>query len=56
MDLTRSVITKMYAAYLEDKKNYELQKDWKIAKNTVKSLQDFKEFRDRYFKTETGEL
>ena len=56
MDLTRSVITKMYAAYLEDKKNYELQKDWKIAKSTVKSLQDFKEFRDRYFKTETGEL
>ena len=46
----------MLAAYVEDKENYESQKDWEIAEDTVKSLQDFKDFRDRYFKTETGEL
>ena len=56
MNISRSVVTKMLAAYVEDKENYESQKDWEIAEDTVKSLQDFKDFRDRYFKTETGEL
>ena len=56
MNISRSVVTKMLAAYVEDKKNYESQKDWQIAEDTVKSLQDFKNFRNRYFKTETGEL
>ncbi len=56
LKVSRSVVTKMYAAYLEDKKNYEAQSDWKIAQATVKSLEDFKKFRDKYFKTETGEL
>ena len=37
----------MYAAYLEDKKNYEAQSDWKIAQATVKSLEDFKKFREK---------
>jgi len=56
MDISRSVVTKMYAAYLEDKNNFEAQQDWEIAEETKKSLQDFKDFRDRYFKTETGDL
>jgi len=56
LKVSRSVVTKMYAAYLEDKKNYEAQSDWKIAQATLKSLEDFKKFRDKYFKTETGEL
>ena len=56
MNISRSVVTKMLAAYVEDKENYESQKDWEISEDTVKSLQDFKNFRDRYFKTETGEL
>ena len=56
LEVSRTVVTKMYTAYLEDKQNFELQKDWKIAKETKKSLNDFKKFRDRYFKTETGDL
>ena len=36
LKVSRSVVTKMYAAYLEDKKNYEAQSDWKIAQATVK--------------------
>ena len=55
LKVSRSVVTKMYAAYLEDKKTFEAQEDWKIAKATVKSLDDFKKFRDKYFKTETGQ-
>ena len=56
MGVNRTTVTKMYKAYLEDKANVEAQKDWEISEDTVKSLQDFKNFRDRYFKTETGEL
>ena len=46
----------MYAAYKEDKENFEAQKDWKMSEAAKQSLKDFKEFRDRYFKTETGDL
>ena len=56
MNISRSVVTKMLAAYLEDKQNFELQKDWKMSEAAQQSLKDFKEFRDRYFKTETGDL
>ena len=56
LEIDRSQITRMYAAYLEDKENFEAQQDWSISEDTVESLKDFKEFRDRYFKTETGDL
>ena len=56
MEIDRTTITKMFQAYQEDKAIYEAQKDWEIAEETKKSLQDFKDFRDRYFKTETGDL
>jgi hypothetical protein len=56
MGINRTTVTKMYKAYLEDKANVEAQKEWEIAEDTIKSLQDFKDFRNRYFKTETGEL
>ena len=56
MDIDRTTITKMFQAYQEDKAIYEAQKDWQITEETKKSLQDFKDFRDRYFKTETGDL
>jgi hypothetical protein len=56
MEIDRTVVTKMFQAYQEDKAVYEAQQDWKIAEETKKSLQDFKDFRDRYFKTETGDL
>ena len=53
--VSRSLVTKMYIAYLEDKENFEAQKTWKTPLAAKKSLKDFKDFRDRYFRTETGE-
>ena len=47
LEIDRSQITRMYAAYLEDKENFEAQQDWSISEDTVESLKDFKEFRDR---------
>ena len=56
LEIDRSQVTRMYAAYKEDKENFEAQKDWKMSEAAKQSLKDFKEFRDRYFKTETGDL
>jgi len=56
LEIDRSQITRMYAAYLEDKENFEAQQDWEVSEETIEALQDFKDFRDRYFKTETGDL
>jgi len=56
MEIARSVVTKMYTAYLQDKEILIVREDWKISEETIKSLKDFKDFRDRYFKTETGDL
>ena len=55
MGVSRSLVTKMYIAYLEDKENFEAKKTWKTPVAAKKSLKDFKDFRDRYFRTETGE-
>ena len=55
MGVSRSLVTKMYIAYLEDKENFEAKKTWKTPKAATKSLKDFKDFRDRYFETETGD-
>ena len=56
MEIGRATVTKMFTAYQEDKLILEAQQDWQIAEETKQSLQDFKDFRDRYFKTETGDL
>ena len=56
MGLNRTTVTKMYKAFLEDKANVEAQKNWKMSEAAKQSLIDFKDFRDRYFKTETGDL
>ena len=56
MDIARSVVTKMYTAYQQDKQLVEAREDWEVSSETIKSLEDFKDFRDRYFKTETGDL
>ena len=56
MKIGRATVTKMFTAYQEDKLILEAQQDWQIAEETKQSLQDFKDFRDRYFKTETGDL
>ena len=56
MQTSRGTVSKMYAAYTEDKENFEALGTWSVSKETIKSLEDFKDFRDRYFETETGEL
>ena len=56
LEIDRSQVTRMYAAYLEDKENFEAQQDWEVGEETIKALEDFKDFRNRYFKTETGDL
>ena len=56
LEIGRSVVTKMYTAYLQDKETVAAQQDWKISKQAIKSLKDFTDFRNRYFKTETGDL
>ena len=47
-------VSRMYAAFIEDKEIETQREDWTVPKAAIKSLEDFKEFRDRYFKTETG--
>ena len=44
-----------YNAYIEDKENELAQDNWAIPQVAEKSLQDFRDFRDRYFQTEKGE-
>ena len=56
MGIDRTTVSKMWQAYQEDKAIFEAQKDWEIAEETVEALNDFKDFRNRYFKTETGDL
>ena len=56
MGVDRTTVSKMYKAYQQDKTVLLAQKDWEVDKQTVKALQDFKDFRNRYFKTETGDL
>ena len=56
LEIARSVVTKMYTAYLQDKEIVASREDWELSQETIKSLEDFKDFRDRYFKTETGDL
>ena len=48
-------VSRMYAAFIEDKELETKREDWTVPKEAIKSLEDFKRFRDRYFKTETGQ-
>ena len=43
-----------YNAYVEDLKNEEEKKDWEVPQVAEKTLEDFKDFRERYFQTEQG--
>ena len=45
----------MYAAFIEDKELETQREDWTVSEDAIKSLENFKRFRDRYFKTETGQ-
>ena len=43
-----------YNAYVEDLENEEEKKDWEVPQVAEKTLEDFKDFRERYFQTEQG--
>ena len=51
---THDIVSKMHNAYLIDKANSEKREDWSTPIEAMKSLSTFKDFRDRYFETETG--
>ena len=51
---TIAAVSMAYQAFLEDLKVGEERDKWKLPQVAEKTLQDFEEFRDRYFRTETG--
>jgi len=55
LGVNRDLVSKMHNSYRIDKRNEELQENWKIDKEAEKALKKFSAFRDRYFQTETGE-
>ena len=55
LDVSNTIITKMHEAYKVDKVNLKKAEDWETPKEAIESLRKFEDFRDRYFKTETGE-
>ena len=50
-----AAVSMAYNAYIEDLENEVAQGKWEIPQVAEKSLQDFRDFRDRYFQTEKGE-
>jgi len=55
LDVSNTIVTKMHEAYKVDKVNLKKAEDWETPKEAIESLRKFEDFRDRYFKTETGE-
>ena len=55
LETSIAAVSMAYNAYIEDLENEVAQKDWELPQVAEKSLQDFRNFRDRYFQTEKGE-
>jgi hypothetical protein len=55
LGVNKSSVTRMYSAYKEDKIILKAQENWEAPTQATESLKSFKEFRDLYFRTETGE-
>ena len=55
LGVNRDLVSKMHNSYRIDKRDEELQKNWKVDEKAEKALKKFSAFRDRYFQTETGE-
>ena len=49
-----AAVSMAYQAYLEDLEEQEARKNWELPQVAEKSLEDFSNFRDRYFQTEQG--
>ena len=54
LDTSVASVSMAYNAWVEDTETEIKQKTWQIPQVAEKSLQDFKDFRDRYFETEQG--
>jgi predicted nucleic acid-binding Zn ribbon protein len=52
---TVGAVSMAYNAYLQDLETKAAQDKWELPQVAEKSLEDFSNFRDRYFQTETGE-
>ena len=52
LETSVAAVSMAYNAYIEDKENELAQDNWSIPQVAEKSLQDFRDFRDRYFQTE----
>ena len=52
---TVGAVSMAYNAYLQDLETKAAQDKWELPQVAEKSLEDFRNFRDRYFQTETGE-
>ena len=55
LEVSNTIVTKMHEAYKVDKANLKKAEDWETPKEALASLRKFEDFRDRYFRTETGE-
>ena len=55
LETTVGAVSMAFSAYVEDLKIEEQKEKWSLPQVAEKSLQDFTNFRDRYFMTETGD-
>ena len=55
LDTSIAAVSMAYNAYIEDLENELEKKNWELPQVAEKTLEDFKNFRDRYFQTEKGE-
>ena len=51
---TQGAVSMAYSAYVEDLKTKQEQDKWSLPQVAQKSLEDFDDFRQRYFQTEQG--
>ncbi len=54
LETTPAAVQMAYQAYLEDLQTEQAQETWALPVVAEKTLEDFDEFRDRYFRTEQG--
>mgnify|MGYP001207051957 FL=1 len=55
LDTSIAAVSMAYNAYIEDLENQVEKENWEQPQVAEKTLEDFKNFRDRYFQTEKGE-
>jgi hypothetical protein len=54
LETSLAAVSMSYNAFLEDLEKEEEKKDWEVPQVAERTLNDFKDFRERYFRTEQG--